>query len=325
MGLRVPKLVGMNRPLNLPAVRSMTELIEAIPTLLGFHPHDSIVTVAIERGRVVVTARMDLPNPGERPSPAMDSLWSRFPSALFILVGFCEQPERAWFSLAEVDATLPAATDRRFVVADDNHWYEGPDAAGLPYDRLGNRHVAQAAFEGRPVRSSRAELAGLIEPSRTPKEIGDSLDRVGSTLCGRADLISRASALLAAHLAKPGELALDDLTLLSLASCDEAFLDEHLWAMTPADASVQQHLWLQVVRSSTPRSRGGALVALGLTSWLLGEGALQAVCLEALGRVPGPPAWIDLLDLVNSAALSPNHWDALVAGHRDVPATASGF
>lgn len=311
--------------MGLPAVRSMTEMIEVIPTLLGFHPHDSIVTVAIEHGKVVVTARMDLPSPGEGLSPAMSSLWSRFPSALFVMVGFSARREWGWFALAEVDAALPTATDRRLIVADGTQWYDRPDAEGVPYDRLGNRHVALAALRGRPVRRSRAELAALIDPARSQHEIAASLARVSAALGEDSNISTRANALLAAHLADPGELDLDDLTLLSLASCDDAFLDEHLWGMTPSEASVQQHLWLQVVRSSTPGHRGGALVALGLTSWLLGEGALQAVCLEALGRVPGPPAWIDLLDLVNSAALSPNHWDALVSGHCDVPATASGF
>ncbi|QIK71102.1 DUF4192 family protein [Propioniciclava coleopterorum] len=315
----------MTHPTSPTTIRTMTDLVEVIPTLLGFHPCDSIVVVAVEDGHVLVTARADLPREEERLAPALDSLWRRYPRALFLLLGFCADPAVAWATLARVDADLPATTERRYLVVGDDRWFDAPDGEGTPYDRLGNVHVARAAFEGRPVRRSRAELAALIETSRTPEEVAASLRRVEASLQDDGDLLGRAEALLAAHLADPGELDLDDVTLLCLASHDDGFLDRHLWGMTPQEARVQQRLWLQVVRASVPSCRGGALVALGLTSWLCGEGALQVVCLEALGRVAGPPGWIDLLDLVNTAALSPNHWDALVAGHRDVPATASGF
>ena len=38
---------------------------------------------------------------------------------------------------------------------------------------------------------------------------------------------------------------------------------------------------------------------------------MHTVCLEKLGRVPGPPEWVDLLDLINTAALSPDDWETL--------------
>ncbi len=41
-------------------VSGPSELAQAVPYLLGFHPRDSVVTVGLRRGRVVVTARVDL-------------------------------------------------------------------------------------------------------------------------------------------------------------------------------------------------------------------------------------------------------------------------
>jgi hypothetical protein len=60
-----------NAPLDLdPAavrVRDCADLIETIPFLLGFHPHESVVLVGLAEGRVSVTARLDL---SDLPDPA---------------------------------------------------------------------------------------------------------------------------------------------------------------------------------------------------------------------------------------------------------------
>lgn len=313
----------MNRPRT--RVHSVTDLVEVIPTLLGFHPQESVVVLAIQRGELVVTARADAVACEKGLAPALSSLWLRYPAALFVLFGFCRDADAGWRALRRLAGEIPPETQRRLVLVDEDRWYGAPDTPGAPYDRLGNAHLARAAYAGRPVRGSRAELVALIDTTSTPEEVCASIQRVEAALVGAPDLRGRAAALIAAHQDAPRDLTLDEVTLLSLASHDDRFLDEQLWALTPEQARIQQRLWLQVVRGSVPSCRGGALVALGLTSWLSGEGALQVVCLEALGKVEGPPAWIDLLDLVNAAALSPQHWDALVAGHRDVPAAASGF
>jgi hypothetical protein len=42
-----------------------TDLLQAVPYLLGFHPTDSLVVVGLNSGRLVVTARVDLPEVAE--------------------------------------------------------------------------------------------------------------------------------------------------------------------------------------------------------------------------------------------------------------------
>ncbi|MFD0787811.1 DUF4192 family protein, partial [Micromonospora azadirachtae] len=49
------------------AVRSPADLLAAVPYLLGFHPADSVVVVAMRGRRVVFAARADLPDPAEDP------------------------------------------------------------------------------------------------------------------------------------------------------------------------------------------------------------------------------------------------------------------
>lgn len=51
---------GAARP-ALHRISGPAELLQAIPYLLGFHPHDSLVLVGLHDGRLTVTARLDLP------------------------------------------------------------------------------------------------------------------------------------------------------------------------------------------------------------------------------------------------------------------------
>ena len=52
------------------SVRSPADMVAAVPYLLGFHPADSVVVVAVRGRRVVFAARGDLSAPGTDPGPA---------------------------------------------------------------------------------------------------------------------------------------------------------------------------------------------------------------------------------------------------------------
>ncbi|HEY0697556.1 MAG TPA: DUF4192 family protein, partial [Micromonospora sp.] len=58
-------MTSVDKPLL--AVRSTADLIASVPYLLGFHPSESVVVVAMRGRRVTFVARADLPAPG---SPA---------------------------------------------------------------------------------------------------------------------------------------------------------------------------------------------------------------------------------------------------------------
>ena len=42
-------------------VRRPDELLAIIPYMIGFHPDESVVAVFVRSGRIMLTARMDLP------------------------------------------------------------------------------------------------------------------------------------------------------------------------------------------------------------------------------------------------------------------------
>lgn len=291
-------------------VTSLTDLVEVVPRLLGFHPAESIVLLAIQDGLVALSARTDLP--GE-PGRALAVAWRRLPQALFILVAFSSDPHVAWAGLDDVDLALPDSVERILVHADGERWFEHPLDEGTPYDALGSVHLARAAFAGHPVRRSREELTRLTEPNRTPAEVTASLERVSAREDTLSDLVAEALALVEAHDALPGELDLDEATILCLASHDPRFLDATLLSTCVENADSRRSLWLQVVGASVPNCAGGALVAAALAAWLTGDGALQSVCLEAIDGRPAPSLWVDVLDAVNRDAVPPTEWASLSA------------
>lgn len=307
-------------------VRSLTDLVEVVPTFFGFHPTDSLVLLAVDAGSVALGARVDLDaTGGHATAEAASAVWRRVPGATYLAIAFCADPDRAWWALDDVDAALPAGCARTLVHADDDRWYAHPDDVGTPYDRLGSVHLARAAYEGRPVRCSREELARLVEPTRTPAEVTASLERVADREDTLGDLVAEALALVEGHDAVPGDLDLDEATILCLASHDPGFLEAALLSTTRVNAAARAGLWAQVVQASVPNCAGGALVALGLAGWVDGNGALGSVCLEALEGRPGPVAWVGMLDAINRDAVHPDAWAGIRARLlADRAAAASG-
>ena len=287
---------------------TLTDLVEVVPVLLGFHAHDSLALIAIQDGKVELTARTDLTNDA---ATRLSAAWRRLPRAELVLIAYTADEDRAWLGLGEVDDALPDGTDRILLHADGACWFAHPQGVGTPYDVLGSVHLARAAFSGRQVRASREELARLVEPSRSPDEVTASLERVAAEMGTLSDVVAEALALLEGHDDEPGDLDIDDATVLCLASHEESFLDAALLSTVRENAGARLSLWLQVVGASVPNCAGGALVAAGLAAWLTGDGALQSVCLEALAERPGPVEWVSVLDGINRDALPPSGWDAL--------------
>ncbi len=295
-------------------VTTLTDLVELVPSLLGFHAHDSIVLLAIQDDEVVLTARTDLV---EHPAEGLAAAWRRLPGAELVVIAFSRDASLAWVALDDVDFALPDGTERILLHADGEYWYEAPRDLGVPYDAVASVHLVEAAWAGRPVRASRDELYALVEPQRTPAEVTASLERVASREATLSDVVGEARALVEAFDAAPGLLDIDDATVLCLASHDAFFLDEALMGTNRDNARSRLALWLQVVGASVPNCAGGALVAAALAAWLAGDGAMLTVCLETVVARPAPGVWVDLLDAVHRDAVPPQEWERVRAALDD--------
>jgi Domain of unknown function (DUF4192) len=70
-------------------VRRPDELLAVVPYLVGFHPDESIVAVFIKSGRVLLTARMDLPeSAGDELAEEIDWLAKKHKAQALALVAY---------------------------------------------------------------------------------------------------------------------------------------------------------------------------------------------------------------------------------------------
>ena len=89
-------------------LRSLTDLVEVVPTFLGFHPTESVVVISIEAGSVVLTARVDLDLPGGHgTAAALRAVWRKVPHGDHIVIAYSDDPDRAWWALDDVADAMP--------------------------------------------------------------------------------------------------------------------------------------------------------------------------------------------------------------------------
>ncbi|MFD6714423.1 hypothetical protein AMK25_26430 [Micromonospora sp. TSRI0369] len=161
------------------SVRSPADMVAAVPYLLGFHPADSVVVVAVRGRRVVFAARGDLPAPGANPGPAarhLAQVVARQDADAATVVGYGP----ATRVTGAVDAIGDALTAAGLVVLDalrvtDGRWWSylcaEPSCCppeGTPYDPAASQVSAAAVFAGQVALPDRAALAAQVSPVDGP-------------------------------------------------------------------------------------------------------------------------------------------------------------
>jgi hypothetical protein len=78
-------------------LNSPADLLAVIPRLLGFEPHASIVLVSLQRRRVTLTARMDLPDSDNVEVAARTMLLplQRDKADRAVVVGYDDEPDQS--------------------------------------------------------------------------------------------------------------------------------------------------------------------------------------------------------------------------------------
>lgn len=161
------------------SVRSPADMVAAVPYLLGFHPADSVVVVAVRGRRVVFAARGDLPAPGAGPGPAarhLAQVVARQDADAATVVGYGPAARLT----GVVDAIGDALTAAGLVVLDalrvtEGRWFSylcvEPSCCppeGTPYDPAASQVSAAAVFAGQVALPDRAALAAQVSPLDGP-------------------------------------------------------------------------------------------------------------------------------------------------------------
>lgn len=290
-------------------VRGMSDLLDLIPSLLGFHPEESLVLVLFAEGRVVVTARADLADlttPDGR-ELCFGALWDRFPEAECVAVAYGADQASAWAILGDLAGWLPPDVLVDVAHVDGWHWYADEFAPGEPYDPTGSALAAEATYLGIRVLPDRESLEAQLDPVLGTEDMCRAVESVIAT--PPLETLVRAADLLSAGLAPGGALRPDQAALLALAAHHPGFVEGVLVELTRAKAEDAVRLWTAVVRATPPEVGDGALIVLGLASWLAGDGAMVNVCLgRAVGAATESP-WYRFLQVVAGVALPPDRWE----------------
>ncbi|MGH3794418.1 MAG: DUF4192 domain-containing protein [Pseudonocardiaceae bacterium] len=279
-----------------------SELIAAVPHLLGFHPHDSVVLLALHGTRLGLTLRADLVDIDDAPILAEQMLVpmarQRPTGVALVVIGgdlipTGEPPYSPMVDVLDgvfsgaglpvVHAVWAAAT------ADRAQWrcYDDPRCAGTVADPATTALAAATVAAGAITFGNREELAGLLTQ-------GDpaALQRRAALLAAAdadhpmsAELRARRFARLEElhRKAAAGEVALSDRTVAEVASalCDHRVRDACLpWCIGPGVVAAER-LWLALVRATPAPQRAEPAALLALVAYLRGDGALAGVALDA--------------------------------------------
>jgi hypothetical protein len=168
----------MSFPTSRVTLHTPTDLLAAVPYLLGFHPADSVVVVGLSGTRVVFTARADLPPPEVPPDQALalaDQLGEvlagqRVDVALIIGYGEGAAVTRAVFPLRDALRGYGVSVGEMLRTDGGRYWsylcgsVQCCPAEGTPYDATGTEVAAAATYAGQVALPDRAALERSLTP-----------------------------------------------------------------------------------------------------------------------------------------------------------------
>ncbi|ROT33688.1 DUF4192 domain-containing protein [Micromonospora sp. HM5-17] len=294
-------------------VRSTADLLAAVPYLLGFHPADSVVVVALRGTRIVFLARGDLPGLPAASEPPGDGLGEAAAELAAVVarqgvhatmvVGYgpaartTPMIDALIVALGEVD--LPVLEALR--VTGDRYWSHvcgdpvGCPPEGTPFDASTSQFAAAATFAGQVALPDRDTLVRQIAPvggsaRRAMREATRKAEVRLRDLLGRApaaDALNqrtvwragRAAVRLALRRHRDGGQLTDDevawlsLLLVHLPTRDDA------WRWTGGE---EWHLtlWTDVLRRAEPDLGAAPASLLAFAAWCAGQGALASVAVD---------------------------------------------
>lgn len=304
--------------------RSPEDLLAAVPVVLGFRPHRSLVMLTFDAPRCF-HARVDLPPPDDLEATVDDLVDALLEPARAQRVG------RVAFVFYTDDASLAVRAAGRLrsafaahgiglvdvLRADGGRWSRvpssprGAETSADPYDELSHRFAAQAVFAGRVTLESREALRETLAPE--PE--------------GRRRL-----AALQATLPEPGPAEVEwvrDLLGRCVATGSEP--DDHeaarlLGAVTRLDArdtalfavshetvDVHLRLWSALLRRAPDPWVAEAAAITAFCAWQAGHGALAWCALDRCRAADPEHALASCLAECLSRAVPPTAWDDVAA------------
>ena len=298
-------------------LRAPSDLLAAIPYVVGYHPDESIVVLGMHGRRLLFSARVDLPDVSDIPIPVtVDHLLQvvrpQHCTGVFV-VGFgpadradplLNELRRAYDEVGLwVQEVLRADAGRYWSYVCQNITCCPPE--GVAYDPVGSPLAAEWTMAGRVARRNRAEYEAQIAPvtgaAREAMTLATNAahDGLVELLAGVADEDAADVALLRAgsvgfatalDLMRVGSpLADDDVAWLSVLLMDDGLRDL-AWlriVKAGADADLHRALWMDVLRRCEPDLATAPAILYGFAAWRCGDGGMARLAFDrALDQDP---------------------------------------
>jgi hypothetical protein len=335
-------------------LRSLTELLEAIPYLLGFHPTESLVVVMLHGAcaRVGTTMRYDLPRIGAAALASDVAAYTSLHRAdAAVLVVYAERPHVAdglpeWTLVSQIRDALTRANVK---VADSlyvsgSRWWSylcldpqccPADGRPLPSPGAPSSRVAEAAASnGLAALPDRASLARMLDPvagsarasmeralAKAEEAFVETVVAAGGTEAWRTAMGGRiqhiADRMLGADGGPGSALLTDEESAEILVALSDAPIRDACWRRVERGRSGDHlALWSQLVRRALPPYDAAPLFLLAWVAWRRGDGALARIAAErALLSDADYRAAQLLLDVLNSG-IDPRRLPSLTCGRR---------
>ncbi|MFV8241261.1 DUF4192 domain-containing protein [Mycolicibacterium peregrinum] len=315
-------------------------LIAALPAVLGFVPHRSLVLVTIDRGELGCVMRADLADDmSGRVAHLVDLAANAGADAVIAVVvddhsRDCLACDDRYRDLAAVlDEALAADGIELYAahvvdkVAAGGFWHcaDGCGAEGYVDDPGASPLAAAAVLDGRRLYGSRDELLRVIRPDpvaaasmKRPLELaaqrpGRPDARPDDEVRGDVDAAMRA----AVQLAEGDAPASTELARLAVGLADPRVRDT-LYALAVGEGAEQaEALWALLARNLPDPWRAEALVLLAFSAYARGDGPLAGASLDAALDARPTHRMAGMLDTALQAGMRPESIRELaVTGYR---------
>lgn len=282
------------------------ELLASIPSLLGFHPVDSLVVFGLRGARateLTLVLRADLPPPGRAAELARSLLLpllqqGALGAGLVVIGGRRpdddDLPHRALVSRCEelfADNGIPIV-HQLWVPATSGgcRWfcYDESGCTGVLPDPEDTSLAALAAAAGLPVYGSREDVAATLvpEPDEVLARRSAALDRFSAATEPAGDpdppdirLRTVFTAIESAVTRQP-DPADDDVIRLVTALTDHRIRDVCLDFAELPDVGAAERLWTALARATPPPERAEPACLLAFSAYARGDGVLAGMALD---------------------------------------------
>jgi hypothetical protein len=318
-------------PAAVPGISGPAELAQAIPYLLGFHPLDSLVFVGLARGRLVVTARIDLADAPVVAAETIAAMVRGGAEEFIVAVYAAAEPDSPADPLPWVEVVMDVVDHAEaagrpvadaILVAADRWWSYlcgipeccPPEGSRLP--AAPSAFATAATVSGIVALPDRAALAAQLEPVPCRERLRPALEAAerGAAATPAGDTADRwcrsaTRALFAAarHSGAAGWPGAEESEVVRYGvALNRERVHTALWRAVDDKRLDGRHLWGELARRLPPPYDLAPAFLFGWRSWRAGEGALARIAAErALASDEGyePAA---MLVAALSAGLSPH-------------------